>query len=342
MQITRVWLMLTDRCNLNCDFCYQKTKGTEDSCEKTLDKAIEFINKNSVENAEIMLWGGEPLLRFDLIKYMVEKYPHLNLRFATNGHLLTPEIVEFLRKHRDTLGVCLSIEAGSTPPETYGLHKACKSFVHLIGTKVDKIYSSVESLYNIGFREFQVGLAHLQEYTDEDMERYAIELRKLLGWFRADFWNENDRLIILNWEDMLRNHFENKAKRLSFCGAGLSAIAITPTGDIYPCDWFYTLKKYKMGDVDSGLNDTKMLFEYINKNRNKLFGMCKECEINNVCGSHVCLTENYVVNGSIYRPVDTTCKAIKMERKIVIEEGSKEPILKRSKEDVCQPIRTLN
>ena len=329
MKITRVWLMLTDKCNLNCSFCYQKNKGSFESSMDTVEKAIEFILENSVENVEIMLWGGEPLLRFDLIKETIARHPCLNLRIATNGHLLTQEMVDFFYEYRDTFGICLSLEVGKKCPKLFKLPLLFPNFfVHLIVTDVSKAFSSVLDLYKQGVKRIQIGLAHAQEYSDTEFTMYAEELKKILLLYRKDFFKE-DRFTILNWDDRLREHFMNRSKYLNYCGAGCTAIAITPEGDIYPCDWFYDLKKYKMGDIWTGFSDTRNLFLDINKNRHKYFSDCNECPIKEQCGSHMCLAENYLIHKSIYKSVDSTCKVTILERELVIKEGMKEPQLRR-------------
>lgn len=321
--------MLTDRCNLNCDFCYQKNKGNKDSTPEILHKSMDFLFDNASEDAKIFLWGGEPLMRFDLLRMMIETYPHVNFRFATNGHLLTKEMVSFFHKYRDTVGICLSTEVGEEPPELYGLESKCNYFVHVICTDVTKIYSTVSHLYyDRGLRHFQVGLAHLHDYKEKDFIIYKEQLERLFRWFKDDFWNE-DGLTILNWEDIMRTHYEQEPKYLNYCGAGYTSIAITPMGDIYPCDWFYTLGIYKMGNIYDGIVNHSDLFDNINKNRKAMFPKCAKCDIVDHCGSCLCLTENYAKNKSIFIPVDTTCKSKKIEGKLIVDAANKNPKLRR-------------
>jgi uncharacterized protein len=328
MKINTVWLMLTDKCNLDCHFCYQKNKGSAESNEKTLDKSIEFILANSTEDVEVTLWGGEPLLRFDLVKYVVEKYSHLNIRLATNGYLLNKEITDFFIKHTDSIGVCLSVGAGKTPPEIYGLTRINKLFAHVVPGDLSKISDTVDMLYRQGIKKFQLGMAHLGEYTESDYETYRNEIKKILKRFRESFWEE-DGIKILNWEDTLKTHFDSRPACIAYCGAGLNMIAIAPNGDIYPCDWFYDLKAYKIGNINDGFNAQRGLFVDINSNRSKYFDKCKGCKIENECRSHMCLAENLTVNKSIYEPVFSTCKATMLERETVINEGVKHPQLRR-------------
>jgi uncharacterized protein len=49
----------------------------------------------------LRLWGGEPLLYFEMMREVVEKTKDCNISygFTTNGSLLTPQIVDYLNDH---------------------------------------------------------------------------------------------------------------------------------------------------------------------------------------------------------------------------------------------------
>lgn len=340
MKFTRAWVLLTDACNLSCTYCFQKNKGKSESSKELLEKSIQFLLSNSEEDVEIMLWGGEPLLRFDLIEFAIEKFPSLNFKFATNGTLIDQKVYDYILKHRDNICVCLSIDGleqrenrGCDVPElAYKVASIKSNFVHIVSVDPTKIYDSVKFIYDKGVRNFQISLAHGVSYDASKIEQYKEQIKKLLVWFRQDFFKlKENRLNILNWEDTLRNHLFPQKKYLNFCGAGYSAIAIAPNGDIYPCDWFYDLKMNKLGDIFSGINESeRVIFNEINKDRKKYYGKhCNGCPIDDICGSHLCLTENIVVNKDMFKPVSTTCVTTIMEKQLIIEEGIKEPKLIR-------------
>ena len=67
-------LVLTHQCNLRCTYCYEKHK---DNKKMTFKTACDILTKemnieDGSKNVEIDLFGGEPLLEFDLIKRLVE------------------------------------------------------------------------------------------------------------------------------------------------------------------------------------------------------------------------------------------------------------------------------
>lgn len=77
-------LILGYDCNLKCDYCYQThTKAEMDY--KTLDKFIERFNKLKGVHT-INLFGGEPLLYVDKIKYLMDRIDNRHeLSISTNG-----------------------------------------------------------------------------------------------------------------------------------------------------------------------------------------------------------------------------------------------------------------
>lgn len=92
-------IYLTTRCDLDCDYCYEKrvrdTPGFihKDSTEEMIDSYMLKIPRQ--DNGVVVLIGGEPFLRFDLIKYTLGKYPNKNYCITTNGISLNRHFNDF-------------------------------------------------------------------------------------------------------------------------------------------------------------------------------------------------------------------------------------------------------
>jgi radical SAM protein with 4Fe4S-binding SPASM domain len=85
----------TSACNLNCSHCRAKASPMPSPDELRTDEALAFIDEVSVNRPMLILSGGEPLLRPDiflLARHAADK--GLRVSLATNGTLLTPEIVD--------------------------------------------------------------------------------------------------------------------------------------------------------------------------------------------------------------------------------------------------------
>lgn len=52
------------------------------------------------------------------------------------------------------------------------------------------------------------------------------------------------------------------AKRLSGCGSGTEYLAVTPWGDLYPCHQFVGNEEFLLGNVDTGVVNTKVRDEF--------------------------------------------------------------------------------
>lgn len=80
--------------------------------KEVIDKAIELLKRNVDGNAiDILFYGGEPLLNFDMLGYTVEKVEQsgINAFFSiiTNGSIMTDTMAEFIKKHHIQITVSL-------------------------------------------------------------------------------------------------------------------------------------------------------------------------------------------------------------------------------------------
>ena len=110
----------TRKCNLRCSYCcysgdYRDTRTHEPVSLTTnqVDDILDFIRRNHKQKpVNICFYGGEPLLEFPLIRYMVEKAEKLWVNdvaffLSTNGILLSKVITDFLVSHRFTINISL-------------------------------------------------------------------------------------------------------------------------------------------------------------------------------------------------------------------------------------------
>jgi len=95
------------RCEHSCPYCQVSRQSQDklayDMSEETANKALEFTFNTPSPSIKIEFQGGEPLLNFDLIKYIViraneiniEKCKNLQFVIATNLALIDDEILSF-------------------------------------------------------------------------------------------------------------------------------------------------------------------------------------------------------------------------------------------------------
>ena len=183
-------VMLTNACNLNCKYCYEKNKANKSMKLKTAIETIDFYfdKYNKFDSiSSLRFHGGEPLLQFDILKEMVyyfeKKSNALNkdskFELTTNGTLINEEIANFINEHdfkvtvsldgnkseHDKNRVFLNGE-GSYDETIIGLKTLRnivgpnKIFLRLTITPdtIDSLYENIRFLMNLGYKKFRLSL----------------------------------------------------------------------------------------------------------------------------------------------------------------------------------------
>ena len=128
--VNLAYFILSEHCNLACKYCFvgsdacgqgisENKDMTTEIAEKALDVFARQLENSSFDYTEyesnIIFFGGEPLLQFDVLKYIAQRVKELSetrpvlrntsLAVITNGTLLNEERILTL----DALGVAVSI-----------------------------------------------------------------------------------------------------------------------------------------------------------------------------------------------------------------------------------------
>jgi len=100
------------RCEHSCPYCQvsrqSEDKKKYDMTQEIAEKALELVFLSPSPTIKIEFQGGEPLLNFDLIKFIVQKANKLNLShnklldfvIATNLALIDREILQFCKENK--------------------------------------------------------------------------------------------------------------------------------------------------------------------------------------------------------------------------------------------------
>ena len=69
-------LIMTENCNLNCTYCFEKDKSVSMMTKEVAKKSVDFLIENAIfekrDRIDFMFFGGEPLLNIDVIDYIYE------------------------------------------------------------------------------------------------------------------------------------------------------------------------------------------------------------------------------------------------------------------------------
>src|SRR5689334_18005105 len=99
---------LTHNCNLRYAYCYTGEKFGSGMSDAVAERALEFslaeADRGGAGHLETVFFGGEPLLRSDLLFRVVDRIRsrsgsrRVSFKMSTNGTLLTREVVDALRQ----------------------------------------------------------------------------------------------------------------------------------------------------------------------------------------------------------------------------------------------------
>lgn len=323
-------LSITERCNLNCIYCFERSKCQKTMTFETAIKTIYYELENSPEYDEIScdFMGGEPFLEFELIKKVCEYFwsqdipKKISFYTTTNGTLVHGEIMEWLRANRNRFSCMLSLDGTS---ESHN-HNRSNSFERIDipffiemwpNMKVKAITSkdtlinlseNVIFLHEVGFKKVEMKLAYGFDWNDKSVNEVLIgELNKLKFYYLS-----NTNIVpctLLNFDFMQINYIDKPIKK--WCNAGESTVSYDMEGNRYPCRYFQDLVKNKHISLED------MWTHNYSKIQESLSGRCLLCKIRDLC--RTCYAYNYECNHDFGKKECVSCTATRTTITIAAE-----------------------
>ena len=294
--IKALCLNVAHTCNLSCEYCFAKGgKYSGPDAIMTIDvakKAIDFLlaNSGSHYNLDIDFFGGEPLLNFDLVKETVdyarskeeEFNKHFNFTLTTNGLILDDEVIDYLNENMKN--VVLSLDGRKEKHDQFrktlngkGSYDAIvPKFQNFVKKRGDKEYymRGTFTANNLDFTEdlktyLDLGFTRtsLEPVVGKSDEPYALKEEHL-----DKIYDEYEKLADMLMEKIDKNedfifyHYmidlENGPcvhKRISGCGSGTEYMAVTPTGELYPCHQFVGNPDFIIGNINDGIQNKDLV-----------------------------------------------------------------------------------
>ncbi len=335
-------LHIAHDCNLACQYCFAEEgeyHGKRELMSLEVGKqALDFLvaNSGNRRNLEVDFFGGEPLMNFDVVKQLVaygrelEKTHDKLFRFTltTNGVLLNDDIMEFANKEMNN--VVLSIDGRKEVHDKMRPFRKGAGSYDLIVPKFQKFAESrhqekyyVRGTYTHNNLDFSKDVLHLADLgfkqisvepvVAQPTDSYAI-LEEDLEQLYQEYEDLALEMVARHGTDKEFNFFHFMidleggpcvAKRLSGCGSGTEYLAVTPTGDLYPCHQFVGNTDFLMGNVYDGVTNTDLRDSFKSCNvyaKDK----CKECFARFYC-SGGCAANAYNFSGDINGAYDIGC-----------------------------------
>jgi uncharacterized protein len=322
--------------------------------DETGRKVVDWVVNNAAKGPEdpliMAFFGGEPMLRFDLMKEMVHRGREMarsvgkDMVFSvtTNGTLITDELLDLCEENR--IAILFSCDGDK---ETNDLHRRTRSGAGItdilyknarkvldrfpgsaVRMSVDsdtihKVASNVKFLYDLGFR-FVSACPVLEAIHGHDAWVEFDKQYRQAAEFAISTILDGDPLHLHfldnGIDQIVREHELDVA-----CGAGKTFMGIDVDGNLFPCHRFvaYSVNDnmaFKLGDVFNGIDPLKTL-PFRRYNRNSILGCyhkCSDCRAKDFCAGG-CIALHHEVNGLFLAPVIDQERLMNIWRQICLE-----------------------
>jgi putative peptide-modifying radical SAM enzyme len=315
-------LILTDECNLCCTYCrakaFDETAGRDDptvplveidpalpsELDFDLDLLYNFLKKDPAST--LTFYGGEPLMRADLINTIVKEAPVQRFMMQTNGILLDRlasqiinrfstilvsldgnealtdanrgagtyrTVIENIKRIRHN-GYTRELIARMTVTERSDIVDA----VHWLSANPDYSFSSIHWQLDANFAD---DFSH-RHFADWVNKSYNPGIIRLITDWVDHMENEGE---VLRWYPFLDPMEDLLCERQSLlrCGSGYANYSIMTDGHIAPCPVMIGMSQYYVGHIkDADPLDLTVI---------EVNGECARCQIRGFCGGR-CLYSN--------------------------------------------------
>ena len=318
-KVKRIILTLTEKCNLSCVYCYEKSKSQKSITFEAAKEIIlkEFAGAERLYDVVYLdLYGGEPFCEFELIKKIVE-FVRTNISdidyqilAMTNGTLLNGAVKEWLSANYDIFIVGLSMDGNR---EVQNANRG-NSFEYIDldfyrehyakqGVKMTVSRQSLPYLADsvIFFHEnglyCSCSLALGEDWSDPENAAVLEDQLTLLN----DYYIAHPRLQPCS---MLGRSIlavaDSEAGRRGWCDAGVCAVVYDVNGEKYPCHFFTALSAgAEIADRIKNVTFPPVIHADTE-------GKCLNCRMKSACPT--CYAYNYISTGDFFEQDSSLCR----------------------------------
>jgi len=336
-----VYFNPTERCNLNCSYCYIPEDMRRDGGQMSEDELIralgilkEYFDRTFPDGRlpQIVFHGSEPMLARDAVFAGIERFrDDFNFGIQTNGTLLDDEAIEFLTSRNIGLGLSLDGHEDRVAnltrknwsgdgffKKTIATLEKLKGYpnYNVICTATTQNMESLTEIVNL-LHELEVPIGMLnpvrctrrgaREIKPADADLSSHYLKALDRTYEL-YQQTGRKLVIANFANVLVSIVAPLARRLmcdiSPCGGGRCFFAVGARGDLFPCSEFVGVPEFNGGNLFRD-NISKILetdaFRSVTGRKVEDIAPCSACAVRHFCGSP-CPAEAHEMNGGMNRP----------------------------------------
>ena len=326
--VTSLNLNVCHDCDISCTYCFagngfygEKVKNIPmDIARQAIDLLLSQLQ--SSKQANVVLFGGEPLLYKDTLANIIEYGRHAANKYErniifdifTNGTHLDEKIGSLLK---DDPGIRILISLDG-PPGINDRHRrgcgtkgvsrtVCENLKYLDKVPREKIvvrctvadtepriaeragYFLDIGLTNLVFDPaFCIGVEGIPDVTDiydamcDELPAVSVFLAEMIRKRKK----VNINLLSETISQILMNNSSAVSSHVEPCPAGRTYLSVDVAGNVYPCHYFVAHREFIIGHIrKDGLKQKNMLTGngVMNLSRENLLE-CQECWLRNLCG----------------------------------------------------------
>ncbi len=335
-----VYVNPTERCNLNCTYCYipatMRRKGKDMPTEQLLEaldrlKAYFATVMPAGRKPRIIFHGAEPLMNKVALFAAIEAFgDDYVFGVQTNATLLDEVAIKFLTDHGVSIGLSLDGPAAEITDATRrtwngkSVHnKVLTAMDRLRGydawsviatcteKNLDQLVPLVELFHARGVPTCMLnavrctlpGARTVRPQDDALAQHFIAAIERS----HALYQETGRKLVVANFANILLAIVAPTARRLmcdiSPCGGGRAFFALAADGGLFPCSEFIGLDAFNGGNLfhDSVASAlASPAFAKVTGRNVDQFAPCSGCSIRHFCGSP-CPAEAHEMNGDMNR-----------------------------------------
>ena len=311
-------LFVDHDCNLRCSYCYTGQKRRQPMSLVTAERAIDFALNRDPCGLELSFFGGEPLLRIDLIEHatlyaerqLAELCPSEKLHVAlnTNATLVDERCEDFVRNH-PAMNAFVSLDGPASVHNRYrvssqrrGSHAATREGVLRLAAAGANVVAlavtnpdTASSLGDVAAELFSLPItrAHVSCNLRATWDATALDALRQGTLVAARLWGDQFRAgRCIQFEPFtmkILSHLHGSMPCPSRCRMEAHELIVAPSGHLYGCGELVAEdsdERFVIGDLERGLDWDQVT--RLRAAKNRVFVTCEGCaqlsRCSNYCG----------------------------------------------------------
>ena len=318
---------ITKKCNMRCSYCFESKHDTgKDMTLATVKNGLEafnsFLDKETNKNYELIkinFFGGEPLIKFDLIKtsydliydIVKQKDKRLKITINTNGTLLNREKINWIISHN--VHLYLSIDGLKEQNDKNRILKNGQGTFDIVIKNLKTIIAEANEEYiekhltilvtvtSSNIKQVEQLVLFLESLGIKNISLNAAFNCILNGGYGTDWTTLSKEQIDIFIRDAIYlrdkmynsnlhiggtwGYIPNRLKKggVAFCQAVGYEIGVSPNGDLFPCPCTFSRPGLSIGKLLGNRFQFNDYFEKWQQRKVTNTKTCIDCPISGIC-----------------------------------------------------------